>query len=93
MGDAQVQWQVIGSFAGFFDTRVGAKREAASYRAIAEQIGHPPSAIVFLSDVLAELDAARAAGLHTVHLVRDDQPTGDHPVAATFDDIAPQEIR
>lgn len=57
-------------FSGFFDTRVGAKREAASYRAIAAALARPPQAILFLSDVEAELDAARVAGFATCQLVR-----------------------
>lgn len=50
---------------GWFDTEVGGKREAASYRAIAEAIGIPAGEILFLSDVVQELDAAREAGMQT----------------------------
>lgn len=57
-------------FSGFFDTEVGGKREAASYHRIAEQLAQPAGSIVFLSDVVAELDAARDAGLRTVLLDR-----------------------
>ena len=52
-------------FSGWFDTEVGGKREADSYLAIAEAIGLPPGEILFLSDIVAELDAARDAGLQT----------------------------
>ncbi|PPT91173.1 acireductone synthase [Xanthomonas theicola] len=55
-----------GLFSGWFDTEVGAKREAASYARIAEATGAAPAQIVFLSDVVAELDAARDAGLDAV---------------------------
>jgi enolase-phosphatase E1 len=58
-------------FSGYFDTRVGAKREAASYRKIVEAIGVPADEVLFLSDIGAELDAAREAGLQTVQLLRD----------------------
>lgn len=61
-------------FSGFYDTRIGAKREASAYTAIASDIGLPPADILFLSDVEAELDAARAAGMHTLWLVRDLEP-------------------
>jgi len=54
----------------FFDTRVGAKVEAGSYTKIAKALGHPAPAILFVSDVTAELHAARAAGLEVVLLVR-----------------------
>ncbi len=76
---------------GYFDTRMGPKREAASYGAIAGSIGLPPGAILFLSDVEAELDAAAAAGLATTQLVRaaDGTAASDrHPTAATFPDVA-----
>ena len=57
-------------FDAFFDTRVGGKREAASYTAIATELGTAPGEILFLSDVVEELDAARDAGMRTVLVVR-----------------------
>lgn len=57
-------------FSAHFDTTTGHKREVDSYRAIARSLEVPPSEIAFLSDVAAELDAARAAGLPTFHVVR-----------------------
>jgi len=65
-----------GVFSGYFDTETGPKRESASYASIATAIGAPPDAIVFLSDVVEELDAARAAGLGTVLIDREQ----DYPV-------------
>jgi len=68
-------------FDAFFDTEVGGKREAASYARIATDLGREPGSILFLSDVVAELDAARDAGLRTVLVDRlQDYPrprTGD----------------
>ncbi len=65
-----------GLFSGNFDTEIGGKREAASYTRIAEAIGIAPADILFLSDVVEELDAARDAGLRTVLLDRiNDYPT------------------
>ena len=55
---------------GHFDTEVGGKREVQSYARIAQAIGREPSDIVFLSDVVEELDAAREAGMETVLLDR-----------------------
>lgn len=52
-------------FSGWYDTEVGGKREAGSYHAIAARIGQPAEEIVFLSDVVEELDAAREAGMQT----------------------------
>ena len=60
---------------GWFDTEIGGKREADSYRRIVAAIGVPAAEIVFLSDVVEELDAAREAGLQTRLLDRlDDYP-------------------
>lgn len=76
-------------FSGYFDTTIGAKREAAAYQKIAAAIGTPPQRILFLSDVREELDAARAAGLQTAWLVRDVEPdpAAAHPQACDFDGI------
>ncbi|MBW8074117.1 MULTISPECIES: acireductone synthase [Metallibacterium] len=57
-------------FDGYFDTETGPKREAASYTRIARAIGAAPQAVLFLSDIEAELDAARAAGMQTTQLCR-----------------------
>lgn len=58
-------------FSGYFDTHIGGKQDAASYRAIAQQIQLPAADILFLSDIAAELNAARAAGFDTCWLVRE----------------------
>lgn len=79
-----------GLFGFWFDTTTGGKRDAASYRAIAAAMGLEAGAILFLSDVTAELDAAAAAGLRSCQLVRAQdgtQPGTAHPVAADFDEI------
>jgi len=54
----------------FFDTSVGEKKTASSYRRISDQIGLPPHYILFLSDAERELDAAVSAGFRTAHIVR-----------------------
>ena len=58
-------------FSGYFDTTIGNKREAGSYRKIADVIDAPPGDILVLSDIREELDAARAAGMAVTWLVRD----------------------
>jgi enolase-phosphatase E1 len=78
-------------FSAYFDTTTGPKREAASYAAIARALGAPPDAILFLSDVAEELDAARASGLATCQLVRPGDgtlPAGQHAEAADFQAVA-----
>jgi enolase-phosphatase E1 len=73
---------------GYFDTHVGAKRDPASYRAIAGHIGLSADAILFLSDVAAELDAAADAGMATMQIARDQPIEADrHPVARAFDEV------
>ncbi len=75
-------------FAGYFDTRIGPKREQRSYAAIAKHIGLPAGDILFLSDVAAELDAAAAASMRTIQLVRDDNiERGRHQTVHDFDEI------
>jgi enolase-phosphatase E1 len=76
----------------YFDTRVGLKREAESYRRIAGSLALETAEALFISDVGAELDAAREAGMRTLLCVRDDQPPepGPHPRIASFDEVFPQ---
>jgi len=79
-------------FAGYFDTETGPKRESASYTKIAEALGERPEHILFLSDIVEELDAARAAGLQTGWLLRPPQTMPAeprHPAYADFDAIEP----
>lgn len=76
-------------FSGYFDTTTGAKREPVAYERISRNIGLPANEILFLSDVIAELDAARAAGMQTCLLVRGERPDGaeSHPMVENFDQI------
>jgi len=74
---------------GYFDTRVGNKREVAAYHSILESIELTGSEVLFLSDIGEELDAARAAGMLTCQLLRDASavPAMSHPQACDFDAI------
>ena len=77
-------------FEGYFDTESGPKRDAGSYRRIAAEIGGPAGAILFLSDIVAELDAARDAGIRTTLLARAPARCpagGTHRCVADFDAI------
>lgn len=76
-------------FSGYFDTRIGGKREQASYEKIAAQMGLPAGSILFLSDIKEELDAARAASFKTVWLTRDSMPDAraEHRQVSSFDQI------
>jgi 2,3-diketo-5-methylthio-1-phosphopentane phosphatase len=57
--------------AGYFDTRTGPKLESASYAAIASAMNVEPWELMFFSDSVRELDAAKAAGCDTRLVVRD----------------------
>jgi enolase-phosphatase E1 len=75
----------------YFDTTTGAKRDTESYQKIAEALAFPPADILFVSDVTAELDAARSAGLSTALSLREgnaeltEEPT--HRVIQSFEEI------
>ena len=77
----------------YFDTSVGAKGDAPSYRRIVERLGlRTPAQALFISDVVRELDAARNAGLRTLLCVRPASPTRDrngHSVVESFDVLRP----
>lgn len=76
---------------GYFDTHIGHKREADSYRKIAAEIGQSPGQILFLSDVTAELAAAQAAGFQVLLSKRPGnapQPNAeDYPAVESFDQV------
>lgn len=76
-------------FSGFFDTTTGGKRDSSSYSTIAQAIRAAPQAILFLSDTIEELDAARAAGMRTTWLHRDGSSAAatHHPEAMMFDGV------
>jgi len=55
---------------GHYDTKIGGKKEAASYKAIAQDLGKGVGELVFVSDSEDELVAAKEAGLNVVMSVR-----------------------
>jgi 2,3-diketo-5-methylthio-1-phosphopentane phosphatase len=57
--------------ASYFDTRTGAKVAGASYAAIAAAMQVAPEEVLFFSDAVRELDAAREAGCGTRLVVRE----------------------
>ena len=62
----------------YFDTSVGKKGEPESYRRIAEAIGLAPNELLFISDVVTELAAAREAGMKTVLSIRPGNQPQEH---------------
>lgn len=71
-------------FSGWFDTTTGPKREAMSFVLIADALGISPADILFLSDIAAETDAAKAAGMRAL-LIDRENGQGD---IASFAEIA-----
>jgi enolase-phosphatase E1 len=75
----------------YFDTATGPKQDAASYGRIARETSHAPSDILFISDVVNELNAARSAGMQTRVALRPGnlpQPPSDHQPIRSFEEIA-----
>ena len=73
-----------------FDTTTGPKGAGASYERIAAALAQPASGLLFVSDVVAELDAARLTGLQTSLCVRGAAPlVPSHPVIRTFEEVCP----
>jgi enolase-phosphatase E1 len=68
----------------YFDTRVGGKREAESYRKIALATGLPAGEIHFFSDIAEELEAAKAAGMQVTQLLRPGTRHSTFPGIADF---------
>ena len=72
----------------YFDTTVGKKGEAESYRRIAEAMDLQTRQILFISDVMAELDAANQAGMKTILSIRPgNEPQPQYPSIRGFDEI------
>lgn len=67
------------SIAGYFDTRVGAKADSASYSTISANLGVAPGELIFFSDAVQELDAAREAGCQTRLAVRPGNTPAEDP--------------
>ncbi len=73
-----------------FDTATGPKTNADSYRRIAGAIGVPASDALFISDAVAELDAASAAGMKTRLAIRPGHRASastEHATISSFDEV------
>jgi enolase-phosphatase E1 len=77
---------LTGRIAAYFDTRIGAKTARESYTAIAAAMNLQPYEVLFLSDVVRELDPAREAGFDTRLVVRE----GNAPISVPYVHIAVQ---
>jgi len=83
---------LTGFLSAYFDTAVGTKSDPASYEKIAKMLERSPAEIVFISDVVSELDGAEAAGLRAVLCKRPGnhpQPENAHNVIRTLNELFP----
>jgi enolase-phosphatase E1 len=81
---------------GYYDTTIGSKRESKSYSAIALDSGFTSSNILFLSDVVEELDAARETGVQTCLVIRPgnrDTAENGHQKCISFDEITFSDVK
>ncbi len=74
-------------FSAYFDTTTGGKREVETYTKISHELNLQPSEILFLSDIIEELEAAQQAGLQTIQLVRPGTIANWQHTASSFSDI------
>lgn len=83
---------LTGFLTAYFDTTCGTKTDPASYERIAKMLDRSPSEIVFVSDVVSELDAADAAGLQALLCKRPGnhpQPQNVHKGIRTLNEVCP----
>jgi len=77
----------------YFDTNVGKKADAASYLRIAEALSLPAEEVLFISDVVAELDGANEAGMETLLSIRPGNPPQEgaekYRAIHSFDNVEP----
>ncbi|MGH8015923.1 MAG: acireductone synthase [Candidatus Zixiibacteriota bacterium] len=80
---------ISGLIDGYFDTEVGPKKEAESYKMIAERLNLPAGEIVFISDVAAECEAAVKAGCQVRYSIRPGNKTEPVPFESitSFEEI------
>lgn len=82
-----------GSIKGYFDLDVGSKQHAGSYREIAAKIPCEAREVLFLSDVVNELECAKSAGMQTALVLRgkDAKPTSSElDSIRSFDEVFPE---
>jgi enolase-phosphatase E1 len=80
---------------GYFDTTTGPKRDTESYQKIAAAVNLAAANMIFVSDIIEELDAARHAGMETALCIRGDGSPPEkmtHKWVRTFDELMFSEI-
>ncbi len=78
-------------FSGYFDTKIGNKKETESYIKIAKEIGIEPKDILFLSDSPEEIMASAKAGMKVIRFAREGEnefiEDFPYPQVRSFDEI------
>ena len=74
-------------FSSYFDTNTGGKRDAETYAKIAKALHLEPSEILFLSDIIEELEAADSNGFQTIQLAREGLTPSWSKAVSSFDEI------
>ena len=78
----------------YFDTTISAKTDPASYKRIASNLQRSLAELVFISDVVGELNAATAAGVQTLLCERPGnhpQPAHTYRVIRSFHEVFPEQ--
>jgi enolase-phosphatase E1 len=80
------QGDLTGLVDAHFDTTTGAKHDPRSYARIGEALAGAPREVLFVSDSVAELDAARASGMETLLAAREmaAEPASAHTPIRSF---------
>lgn len=74
-------------FSNYFDTNTGGKRESETYAKIAAILNLNPAEILFLSDIVEELQAADSKGFQTIQLVRPETKQNWNTSVHSFEEI------
>ncbi len=78
-------------FSGYFDTKIGGKKESKSYEKITKEIGFKPEEILFLSDNPEEIEAAAKAGMQVIKFAREGEfeiiPNFPYKQVRSFEEI------
>ncbi|MDF3028666.1 MAG: acireductone synthase [Fluviicola sp.] len=74
-------------FSAYFDTNTGGKRDGETYAKIAKALSLEATEILFLSDIVEELEAADSNGFQTIQLAREGMKPSWKQFATTFDEI------
>jgi len=73
----------------YFDTKIGGKRESASYSNIAHAVKLSPTEIHFFSDIPEELSAAQSAGFKVTQVLRPGTKSSSFPSIESFEELYP----